>query len=259
MRTRNNMRTRDNKGNATGKPGFLTGDLAADTGNQAGASVRSGILVIKKCLTELQAFLQRTRTRLFAIANGTVESCGDLVEDPDLSRVLRDADSSQPLKTLPIHAPAVQRRGRALAAETGRMTEKESCVANLPADSPSGQFVPFGASSDSLKRVDSIDGTMLPGKKTTDPKYPMYEDSGQDWKVSNAFDRNSYYGPTDFGHMPDELECSIPSNWCSDVVNDRIDAICNGIPPIKFGTRQVQSGRVHKSSKLHLANQIRQN
>ena len=253
------MRTRNNNGHATRGPGSLTRESAAGTGYQAGTSVRSGIVVIQKCRAELQAFLQRTRRRLSTIANRTVESCEDLVEDPDSSRVLRGADSSQPLKTLPTLAPVVQRRGRALAAETGRMTEKESRVANLPGDSPSGQFVPFGASSDSLKRLDSIDNTVLSGKTTTAPKYPMYEDSGQDWKVSNAFDRNSYYGPTDFGHMPDELECSIPANSFSDVANDRIDAICNGIPPIKFGTRQVQSGRVHKSSKLHLANQIRQN
>ena len=253
------MRICNNNGNVTGVPGSLTRGSATVTGNQAEASVRNGIVAIQECRADLQAFLQRTRTRLSTIANGTVECCEDLVEDPDSSRVLRGADSSQPLKPLPILATVVQRRGRALAAETGRMTEKERRGVNLPADSPSEQFVPFGASSDSLKRLDSIDNAVLSGKTTTDSKYPMIEASGPDWKVANAFDRNSYYGPTDFGHMPDELECSIPAKWCSDVAHDRIDAFCNGIPPIEFGTRQVQSGRVHKSSKLHLANQIRQN
>ena len=121
-----------------------------------------------------------------------------------------------------------------MAAETGRMTEKESRVANLPADSPSGQFVPFGASSDSLKRLDSIDNTVLSGKTTTAPKYPMYEDYGQDWKVSNAFDRNSYYGPTDFGHMPDELECSIPAKWCSESTQSVTASLLSSSGRVRF-------------------------
>jgi hypothetical protein len=257
--TGNSVSGTGNSVSGTGNSVSGTGNSVSGTGNQAEASVRNGIVAIQECRADLQAFLQRTRTRLSTIANTAVECCEDLVDDSDASRILRGADSSQSLKPLPILAPVVQRRGRALAAETDSMPKKECGGANLPADSLSEQFVPFVSSPLSSKRVGSFERAVLPGRTIPDSKYPMLVASGPDWKVANAFDRNSYYGPTDFGHMPDEQQCSIPAEWCSNVANDRIDAFCNGIPPIEFGTRQVQSGRAHKSSKLHLANQIRQN
>jgi len=253
------MRTSNINGNVAGMQSSLASNSLAGTGSQPEGSVRNGIVAIQECRADLQAFLQRTRTRLSTVANTAVECCEGLVENPDSNRVLRGADSSQPLKPLPILAPAVQRQNRVVSAETDHLPQQECSGASLSVDPNCGQFVPFVSSPADRKRADTLGCGVLHNRIAPKSKHPVHDASRPDWKVANAFDRNSYYGPTDFGYMPDEQDCSMATNSGSNVGNDQLDAFCNGIPPIELGTRQVQSGPARKSTRLHLANQIRQN
>ena len=75
------------------------------------------------------------------------------------------------------------------------------------------QFVPFAASHENGQ------GTVVSGQsgtQSTKSEGACCEHSNaldHDWKVPNAFDRYSYYGPAEFGHMPDERDCCIRKRW----------------------------------------------
>ena len=121
------------------------------------------------------------------------------------------------------------------------------------------QFVPFAASREYGQ------GTVVSGQSGTQSakaEGACCEHSNaldHNWKVANAFDRYSYYEPAEFGHMPDERDCCIRKRRDANTTYQQVDAPQHSTPPLKFGTRHVQDGHQCILSKLHLANQLRQN
>lgn len=252
------MHPDNTSGDVSALHGLLSGNTIGSSRNHNAASMKSEMVAIQECRADLQAFLQRTRTRLQAIANTAVECCEDLTDDFGSSRIFRGADSSQTLKPLPILAPAVQQRAndRKAGSATGSLY---SVDADNSAHSRVRDFVPFSLSFSMAEYFASDEKNSDEMASPQDTNRSRHEHKEADWRVANAFDRNTYYAPTDFGFTPDELDCSIPASLCSNVEDVRLDAFCNGIPPIDLRVNQLQSSRGRRVSALHLANQIRQN
>jgi hypothetical protein len=252
------MHANNASGDVSALHGLLPGNTIGGSRNQNKANLKSEMVAIQECRADLQAFLQRTRTRLQAIANTAAECCEDLTDGFGSSRILRGADGSQALKPLPIRAPAVLQRGDDMKA--GAVTETlRNADAGNSADSRVSDFVPFSSLLSMAECFASDLRTSDVKASPHDTNSSRYEHKESDWRIANAFDRNTYYGPTDFGVTLDELDCSIPASLCSNVEDVRLDAFCNGTPPIEVRVNQLQSSRVLRASALHLANQIRQN
>ncbi|MAI72890.1 MAG: hypothetical protein CMM01_18565 [Rhodopirellula sp.] len=92
-----------------------------------------------------------------------------------------------------------------------------------------------------------------------DLRAPNAERGEADWRNSNAFDRNTYYGPTDFALVPDGSGCLEATRFNSNKEFASLDAFSGGTSPIGFGGSQPHSAHRLTSSRLHLATQIRHN
>ena len=228
-------------------------------GRDSQPDARPEIIAIQKCRADLQAFLQRTRTRLARIADSASETCEDHLEQAENSRIFRGADGSQPLKPLPILAPSLKQNVQTGAKNQHQVDSKQPASDEQPMVVRDAQFEPFAASHEYGQ------GTVVSGQsgtQSTKAEGACCEHSNaldHDWKVANAFDRYSYYGPAEFGHMPDERDCCISKRRGANTSYQQVDAPQHSTPPLKFGTRHVQDGHQCISSRLHLANQLRQN
>ncbi len=190
---------------------------------------RSGLAVIQECRADLQAFLRSTRSRLEAIAKNIPE-CDDRMTDGDASnRLLRGSDGTEPLRPLPILAPPPRRDP---TAQLG--SQEKTVAASIPIEPMTVRFEPFSP--------------LQSGKDETD----------NDWRLSNGFDRNSYFGPTDFLPARDTV-ADVPV--AGPLATAEIAAELSRINTISAHsvTRSVDSIIRIRSSRLHLANQIRNN
>ena len=238
--------------------GLSLGTSGAGGLQQRSARVENKIVGIQECRAELQDFLQRTRNRLQAIADNVNDCIENLSDEDDASRILRGSDSTQVLKPLPILTPTVQSRDAEMRVKVspGEMRSHDRDGQEHSTAHNSGPSSTSESASGRIAMEARMQGVV---DSRHDVAVPQAECSGGDWKVSNAFDRNAYYGPKDFALMPDDSECLASSGVCSSKNRAASDAFCSGTLPLEFGGGQAQSGQKSKSSKLHLANQIRQN
>jgi hypothetical protein len=238
--------------------GLSLGASGAGGLQQRSARVDNKIVGIQECRAELQDFLQRTRNRLQALADNVNDCIENLSDEDDASRILRGSDSAQVLKPLPILTPTVQSRDAEMRVKVspGEMRSHDRDGQEHSTAYNSGPSSTSESASGRIAMEARMQGVV---DSRHDVAVPQAECSGGDWKVSNAFDRNAYYGPKDFALMPDDSECLASSGVCSSKNRAASDAFCSGTLPLEFGGGQAQSGQKSKSSKLHLANQIRQN
>jgi hypothetical protein len=225
---------------------------------QGNARVGNEIVGIQECRADLQDFLQRTRNRLQAIADNVNDCFENLTDEHDANRILRGADSAQVLKPLPILTPTVQRRDAEMKVNvsTGVMRSHDTGDQD---HSTAHNCDPSSPSPSATERFATNARRQVVAGSSHKVAVPRAERGEGDWKVSNAFDRNAYYGPKDFALMPDDSEYLASSGLCSNEDLATPDAFCSGTPPIEFGGAQAQSSQKSKTSRLHLANQIRQN
>lgn len=218
------MHVHKTRGDISELGGLLMGAAGRGSTRATNDRIENKMVAIQECRADLQNFLQRTRSRLQAIADNVNDCFENLADVQDASRILRGADGSQALKPLPIMSPAVQRFSDDINVS---VTEDAKCQM-------------FNTRSNRRPLIEA-------------------ECSEADWKVSNAFDRNTYYGPTDFAHMPDDSE--YPELACADSHDELFpsDDFCTGTLPIASNGNQPFIWRKHRSSRLHLANQIRHN
>lgn len=101
-------------------------------GRDSQPDARPEIIAIQKCRADLQAFLQRTRTRLARIADSAGETCEDHLEQAENSRIFRGADGSQPLKPLPILAPSLKQNCKLAPKTSSRSTANSPLPMNSP-------------------------------------------------------------------------------------------------------------------------------
>ena len=238
--------------------GLSLGTSGAGGLQQRSARVENKIVGIQECRAELQDFLQRTRNRLQAIADNVNDCIENLSDEDDASRILRGSDSAQVLKPLPILTPTVQRRDAEMRVKVST-GEVRSQYRDGQERSTAHNGGPSSTSESATERFAMEARMQVAADSRHNVSVPQAECSEGDWKVSNAFDRNAYYGPKDFALMPDESECLASSGVCSSEDIAAPDAFCSGTLPIEFGGAQAQPSQKSKSSKLHLANQIRQN
>lgn len=237
----------------------------AEGGNSVGGNVKradgsleNGMVPLQECLADPQAFLKRTRTHLQAITNTATEYGEVTADDFGSTGILRETDGSQRMQPFAILAPFEQRWGQDVKPDADKEGLR-STVSGSSDHSVLREFVPFVSPPSVSERFAMNARRGISTGSMSDPRNPRAEHQDADWRVANAFDRNAYYGPTDFGYMPDDAEFSIPANLCSSIEDHRIDAFCNFTPLSEFGTHRVSPVRVLSYSKLHLANKIRQN
>ncbi len=222
------------------------------------ARAENEIVCIQKRHLELQDFLQRTRNRFQAIAHNVNHCFENLSDEDDASRVLLGSDSSQVLKPLPILAPAVQHCDAEMRVKV--LTEEMRSQDRNGQDRSTAHNGGPSSTSESATECFAMEARrQVVADSTHEVPVLRSECTEGDWKVANAFDRNAYYGPKDFALMPDGSECLASSGFCSCDNLAAPDAFCVGTPPSKFDGTQTQSSQKSNSSRLHLANQIRQN
>ena len=238
--------------------GLSLGASGAGGLQQRSARVDNKIVGIQECRAELQDFLQRTRNRLQAIADNVNDCIENLSDEDDASRILRGSDSAQVLKPLPILTPTVQSRDAEMRVKVspGEMRSHDRDGQEHSTAHNSGPSSTSESASGRIAMEARMQGVV---DSRHDVAVPQAECSGGDWKVSNAFDRNAYYGPKDFALMPDDSEYLASSGLCSNEDLATPDAFCSGTPPIEFGGAHAQPSQKSQSSRLHLATQIRQN
>ena len=230
--------------------GLLLGTSGTGGVPQANDRVENKIIAIQECRADLQDFLQRTKNRLQAIADNGNDRIDNLPNEDDARRVLRGADSAQPLKPLPILTPTFQRRDE---------EKKVNTSAGEQAESVAHGSTSFSTAPLASERFATDAGRQMVADSRHNVPVARSEHGEPDWRVSNAFDRNTYYGPTDFSLIPDDSECWASSGLCSTDEVAASDAFCSGTPPIEFGGAHAQPSQKSQSSRLHLATQIRQN
>ena len=252
------MHSYKTRGDVSELRGLMLGASGAGGVPSQADRVENKIIAIQECRADLQDFLQRTRDRLQAIAENVNECFENLSDEIEAGRILRGADSGQALKPLPIMTPAVQRR-----TEYGKVGDSSKGLRSLHTSEQNHTVV---HASDELLLSD-----LAPAGVATNPQRQTFnassddgratntEVSESDWSVSNAFDRNAYYGPTDFALMPEESGHPEATQGYTCDEHAPHNAFCNGTPPIEFGRTRALSGRKTDSSPLHLANQIRHN
>ena len=230
----------------------------SNAGNNSQINHRNGneILSIPVCRADLLDFLQRTRRRLQAIT-GNVSDCFENNSDEhDASRGHQGAGSTQALKPLPIPTPMLQRHHeeKNVNASLGEVISQGK-VERYRSTSPCGDR----SSTSATERFAMQARTQVVTGSGDSVAVPRLDCNEADWSVSNAFDRNTYYGPTDFALMPDNSEGSASRGLRSNEEHTVSGALCSSKPLIEFGGVQASTSWNSMSSPLHLANQIRKN
>ncbi len=234
------------------------GTSGAGSTPQATACIENQFVSIQACRADLQDFLQRTRNRLQAITDN-VNACFENISDEhDASRFLPDAERTQVLKPLPNLNPMQQRRNEQINVSASTVgLRSQDMVDQARSTNPRGDLSsPSPSATERFAMEARMQVVADSGDNVAVPRAGLNE---ADWRVSNAFDRNTYYGPTDFAQMPDDSEGLASRGFCSNEETAFSDAFCSGTLLIEFGRAHALPGRMSRSSRLHLANQIRKN
>ena len=80
-----------------------------------------------------------------------------------------------------------------------------------------------------------------------------------DWRLSNGFDRNSYFGPTDFAPEAMEVSTDFADVGPLATVNSSVDLSQVDMLPDHSVARSIDTIKRLNLLKSHLSNQIRHN
>lgn len=209
--------------------------------------IEKEVVSIQACRANLRGFLQRTRSRLQAITRNEIDGRKNNSAEHDANWSIQDAGKSQVFKPLAIPTPMLQRHNeqRNVNALTGEPLSQDPVEQDRSAGADSDRSSPSVTGHSAMEATTQV----VAGSGCSEA----------DWRVANAFDRNTYYGPTDFALMPDDSECPASSGSRSNQPHDVSDVFCSSASLIEFGGAHGSPSSRFRSSRLHLANQIRKN
>lgn len=228
----------------------------AGNSSQKKTCSKNEVVSIEVCRANLRDFLQRTRSRLQAITGNVSDCQKHNSAEHDANRGLQDAAESQILKPLSIPTPMLQRHNeqRNVNASTGELLSQDP-VEQDRSTGPDGDR----SSTSVTERFAMESRTQVVAGSGGNVAVPRAGCNEADWRVANAFDRNTYYGPTDFALMPDDSEGPASPAPRSNQEHAVSDVFSSNAPLIEFGGSHASPSCRSTYSRLHLANQIRKN
>ncbi len=242
------MRKRKTSRDTAASSALLSERSGEDGVQQVKDGAEKKIILVRECRAGLQKFLEQTRFRIQPSADNVNGGSGNHA----------DVHGSQTLSPLPILLPAdharpahLQLNRKPVGLRAQDSGEQDHATAHRPERSWQSHSATGCGESEANSRV--LNSFRI------DMRAPSTEPGEADWRNSNAFDRNTYYGPTDFAFVPEDLECVGSIRLSSNKERAAAHAFSSDAASRDFGGRQTLSSCKDRSSRLHLANQIRHN